>query len=259
MTTVTQLITTAYRQSNLIARGTTPTTAELDEALYYLNNIVLSVLGNEAGEPLTPFPIGDKNLTHPAGYPGYDDVPDAEWFVPKNTRLMFNLNNAVDIYLHPAPNDGTRFGIQDVSGNLNAYNVTIYGNGANIEGAPTAVLNVDGLSREWFYRADTGNWARVSPLVLADEFPFPPEFDMYFTGLLALALNPTNGIAMDAQTQSMFNRSKSQFSARYVQTIAMPSELALLRLTKMAADRDRWANEYTYYNPDVMFDRGWPF
>lgn len=259
MTTVTQLITTAYRQSNLVAAGTSPTTTELTEALYYLNNIVLSVIGNEAGEPLESFPIGKTNHVRPAGYPRYDVVPDNNWYVPKNTRLMFNIEAPLSIYLYPAPDDGSRFGVKDVLGNFSTNNVTVYGNGSTIEGLANIVLNTNSLGREWFYRADTGNWSKVSPLALDDEFPFPPEFDMYFTGLLAMALNPTNGIAIDPQTQAMLNRSKAQFVARYVQTTSVQSELGLLRLSKMTAEANRWANQYQYYNPNSLFDRGWPF
>jgi hypothetical protein len=49
LTLVSEIITDAFRQSNLVAVGTTPTTEETTEALRYLNRIVKSVFGNEAG------------------------------------------------------------------------------------------------------------------------------------------------------------------------------------------------------------------
>src|SRR3546814_5364482 len=53
--------------------------------------MVKSVFGDEVGEPLTALPIGSLNIDRPSGYPWWDTVPDGDWFVPKNTRAVFNL------------------------------------------------------------------------------------------------------------------------------------------------------------------------
>jgi len=259
MTTVTQIIYDAYRQSNLLAIGVSPTTAEQDEALRYLNRIVKSVFGNEAGDPLTAFPIGRNNINRPSGYPWWDDVPDNEWFVSKNLRVMLNVDRSINLYLHPDPDDGSRFAAIDVSDNLATYPVTVYGNGRTIEGADWIVMNTNGFNGEWFYRADLGDWVKYAPLTVSDTFPFPEEFDDFFIGMLSLRINPSHAVDMDPQTQSVLQRSRTQLRARYTQDIQTRSELALIRPAKVAADRDQWGNTYWLYQPNAMFDKGWPW
>lgn len=259
MTTVTQIITDAFRVSNLIATGTEPTSLEQDEALRYLNRIVKSVFGNEAGDPLTAIPIGRNNISRPSGYPWWNTIPDNDWFVPKNTRAMLNLDQSVNLYLHPAPDDGSRFAAVDASETLSTYPVTVYGNGNLIDSGTSIVLNTDGFEGEWFYRADLASWTKYAPLVLLDAFPFPEEFDEFFIHMLALRLNPSFGVGLDAQSQASFNRAQKQIKARYTQNIPTRSELALIRMPKLAADRDTWGNAYWLYNPNSMFDKGWPW
>lgn len=259
MTLVSEIITDAFRQSNLLAIGVSPTTAQQTEALRYLNRIVKSVFGNEAGDPLTAFPIGDTNINRPSGYPWWDNVPSNDWFVPKNLRLMLNLSSSVSLYLHPDPDDGSRFALVDTAQNLATYPSTIYGNGRLIEGAFTLPIDENGLDAEWFYRADLGNWLRSAPLLIDDNFPFPEEFDFFFIVQLAIALNPSYGVQMDQQTGLTYQRAKTQIRARYTQNIPVRSELGLIRPSKMAADRDQWGNSYWMYQPNAMFDKGWPW
>lgn len=259
MTTVSQIITDAFRQSNLLGLGATPTSNQETEALRYLNRLVKSVYGNEAGENLEPFPVGRNGISRPSGYPWWNDVPDNDWFVPENTRVMLNLESSLGLYLHPDPDDGARFGVVDVSGNLATYPVTVYGNGRMIEGSPSVTLNTDDLNSEWFYRGDLGNWVKYAPLLVGDTFPFPEEFDDFFITMLAIRLNPSYGISIDEQSSFMMNRSKTQLRARYASNIPTRSELGLVRLAKVAADRDRWADSYHFYNPNSMFEKGWPW
>lgn len=259
MTLVSEIITDAYRQGNLLSINTAATTAQQVEALRYLNRIVKSVFGNEAGENYEALPLGGNGIDRPAGYPWYGNSPGGSWFVPKNKRLMLNLTAATTIYLHPNPNDGTRVAITDVSNNIATYNLIIDGNGRDIEAAATITLNTNGLSREWFYRQDTANWARLSTLALADTFPFPEEFDDLFISMLAMRINPAYGNVMDDQTAMVYRRSKSQFAARYQQHIETGSELGLRRLSKMSVDRDVWQNWDEYLDPQAAFNFGTPY
>lgn len=259
MTTVTDIIKYAFRQSNLIPVGGTPTDAETTEALYYLNTIVSSATGNEIGDPFVSFPIGRNGIQRPAGYPWWNTVPDNNWFVPKNTRIMLNLDSVVELWLHPDPNDGTRFAVIDVLRNLSSYPVVVHGNGRTIEGSTSITLNTDGTDSEWLYRADTGDWVKYAPLVIGDEFPFPKDFDDYFITLLAMRLNPSYGIAIDPQSVETLKNGKSQIRARYAQVMPQRSELALIRPAKLAADRDLWGSSYWLYQPNQMFDKGWPW
>lgn len=258
MTLVSEIITDAYRISNLLAIGTSPTTEQQTEGLRFLNRLVKSVFGNEAGDPLTAFPIGRNNINRPGGYPWWDQVPDNDWFVPKNYRLMLNLEAPVNLYLHPDPDDGSRFALIDVSNNLSTYNAVVYGNGRLIEGSNDITLTTDGTDSEWFYRADLANWQKYSPLIVSDTFPFPAEFDDYFITLLAMRLNPAYGASLSEEGVMIYRRSKRQLQARYTQVIPVRSELGLIRPARVALDRDRWGSMYEFYNPNDMFTKGWP-
>lgn len=259
MTIVSQLITDAYRQSNLLAIGTEPTTAQNTEALRYLNRILKSVYGNEAGEQLQAFPIGRKDINRPSGYPWYDTTPPADWFVPKNQRLMCNLEQTAQVYLHPIPDDGSRFAVNDVAGNFATYNFTVHGNGRLIEGQESIVLNTDDLKREWFYRDDLNSWMRYAEIDADDEFPFPIEFDDYFITLLAVRLNPSYGVQLDAQSNLMMARSLRQLRARYAQHIQVGSELGLVKMPKTVGER--WYNDWWDYYGDTTaaFNTGYPY
>lgn len=260
MTLTNQIITDAFRQSNLLALGVEPTDAQKTEALRYLNRLVKSVFGNEAGDPLTAFPIGRNGINRPAGYPWYDITPDNEWFVPENTRLMFNLDRKnVELYLHPAPNDGARLGVKDASRNISEYPIVLSGNGNYIEGEASITLDEDGYEAEWFYRADLANWMKSSPLEEDTIFPFPEEFDDFFISMLAVRLNPSYGASLDPQSQVILDRSRSQLRARYTQEETALPELALLRPPRVSQDRDVWGTTYSFYEPSSMFNKGWPF
>lgn len=259
MTLVSEIITDAYRQSNLISINTSPTSAQQTEALRYLNRLVKSVFGNEAGENYEALPLGGNNIDRPAGYPWYGNTPGGNWFVPKNKRLMLNLTEDTTVYLHPKPDDGSRVAINDVSGNLATNNLIIDGNGRTIEAATSVTLSTNSLAREWFYRQDTGNWVRLSTLIAADTFPFPEEFDDLFITMLSMRINPAYGNMMDEQTATVMRRSKGQFQARYQQHIETRSEIGLTHLSKMAADRDQWNYWDEYSDPQSSFNFGQPY
>jgi len=255
MTLVSSIIKDAYRESNLKAIGTTPSTEEYNEALPRLQSLVSSMLGNEAGVKLDVIPIGRNNISQPSGWPYYDGLPNQDWYVPLNKRLALNLTTDVTVALHPLPQDGSRLAVSDISGNLGTYNFTINGNGRTIEGVDSLILNTSDIKQEWFYRDDTGNWARISNLELTDEFPYPVEFDDMFIILLAARLNSRNGVELDAGSQMILSRSRKQFQARYQQNIPIDSEDALLRLSDIGNRRD-----YRYYGSDQnIFNSGYPF
>lgn len=261
MTTVSTIIDDAFRASNLTATGAAPTSGEITEALRYLNRIVASTIGNEAGEDFVPVAIGSANISRPTGFPWYETVPDnTDWFVPENTRLFLNIEEALTLYLHPEPDDGARVAVVDMGENLATYNLTLNGNGRHIEGSDTLVLDGStGNVFEWFYRADTGNWVLYSELSLINEFPFPEEFDDYFIMSLAMRINPQYGKTLDEQALMFWRRAKSQLRARYSVSIPQPVERGLLRMSRMAGDRDRWRTERLAYNPQAAFNKGWPY
>ena len=74
--------------------------------------------------------------------------------------------------------------------------------------------------------------------------------------MLAIRINPAYGRTMDEQTGFLMRRSKGQLQARYQNHIQAASELGLLRLPRLAADRDLWSNGWGFDDPDDVFNRG---
>lgn len=258
MTLVSQISTDAYRQSNLIPIGGAPTAAQLAEALRHLNRIVKSVFGNEAGEQLKAFPIGRNNIEAPSGYPWYNTIPGGDWFVETNRRLMLNLTETATVPLHPAPADGARMGVSDISETLASYDLVLDGNGRTIEDAPTLIVAESGVNREWFYRQDLGNWMRLSDLTDANTFPFPEEFDDLFITMLAMRINPSYGRAIDDQSVASMNRTKRQFQARYQNHQEVDVEPGLYRHSHMTADRQNYYG-HSHGDDNSVFNKGYGF
>lgn len=259
MTTIASIINSALRETNLIPLGVTPTTAQSNEAFILLTTIVQGVLGNEAGENLSPFPLGAEGINAPKGYPWWNNQLPGNVFIPSNARIMCNLTGPGLVNLHPRPHDGARMGIVDVSQNFDVFPLTVNGNGRSIEGEESMVYDTPGEIREWLYREDLGNWVTVVPLDPAGSLPWPPEFDDMFIIMLAMRLNPRYGQVIHPASAMALKAGMSKFSARYGQsTTVMPSEIGLQYLTHFNRFWGLGANR-TFGDPDVFFDSGIPY
>lgn len=245
MTLVSQLITDAYRSANLININTSPTSAESTEALRLLNRIINELFGNEVGQPYEEVPVG-RGSTRYAVLPSVNFAEDySGYYIPENVRLSCTLTAATSVILPPNPQNGARFAVIDLPGNLATYNLTVNGNGRNIEGAATLTLSTNSLNREWLYRADTGNWARLADLATSDPSPFPSRHDTFIILSLAQRLMPANDQGMSAEMVDTFRRVRSKFLADYSMKTFTPSEDGLSR---------------TVLNPsgyDINFARGY--
>lgn len=235
MALVHEIIKDAYREANLIPITQSPTLDEQSEGLRLLNRFVRSVFGSEAGDKLQSLAVGVNNVTTTNSLPTYDFT--GQEYAPLNARLVVNITVPTTINLHPDPEDGARIAVVDASGNFNTNNVTLAGNGRKIAGAATAVLNTASLKKEWFYRADLGDWQVISDLGLNDTFPFPMEFEDLFVIGLATRLNPRNGASIDEQAMMNFRRQRNLFRARYSQSIQQASEDGLVKLTGTRLNR----------------------
>lgn len=235
MAFVYEIIKDAFREANILAITQTPSLDEQNEALRLLNRYIKSILGNEAGDKLQSFAIGTGNIATVGPLPIYTFTQPN--YTPLNARIMANITGPLTLNLHPNPQDGSRFGVVDATGNFSTYNLTLVGNGRLIDNVLTATLSTNSLKKEWFYRADLGSWMTVTDLTLTDIFPFPEEFEDLFVLSLATRINPRNGAVMDDQTLMNFKRQRSLFKARYSQTLEQPSEDALVRLTGTRLNR----------------------
>lgn len=229
MTTIAQIITDAYRESNNIAIGQVPTLAEQVEGLSAFNRFYKSLLGGRANDGLTTLNIDDNNVE--ITYLDAVKTLESSWTPSSGFRFVFNNTSNKTLVLNPYPQDGERLIIQDVSNNFATYPVTVKGNGRLIEGSTQVVLNTNGEITEYFYRADTASWVKVSTLDVNDIFPFPEEFEDLFSIGIALRLNPRNSSITDNMSLIEFRRLKNMFKARYSQVVNIRPELALVRLS----------------------------
>jgi hypothetical protein len=205
MTTVADIIQAAYRETNLIPLGSTPTTAQTNEALPLFNTLIMSTMGNEVGDSFTDVTIGGLN----------DQSDTVANSVPYGVRLVMNIEVETELDLDPNPYDGQRLAVVDTFNTLGTYNLILNGNGRLIEDAFSVTLNTDGETRQWMYRADIGNWVVVDSLAAIDLSPFPPEFDDYFITMLAMRLNPRYGQSLTPETAEALKRMRSQIRGRY--------------------------------------------
>jgi hypothetical protein len=206
MTLVSSIIQRAYRETNIIPLGAVPNTEQINEALDSLNVLLLSTVGNEGGEP------GFKEINVGGDFDQSYLLVD---YVPDNSRLVLNLTDPAVVGLNPTPYEGQRIAIVDILGNLSTIPLIISGNGRNIEGAESVTLDTNYMSRQWMYRADTGNWVRISLLVAADNMPLPEEYDDYFIIMLAARLSPRYGQTMSPESVAALKRTRSQIRNRY--------------------------------------------
>ena len=140
MTAVNTLVTYAYRESNLIAVGGSPTSAESTEGLAVLNAYLVSMFGNELGEQLYEWPVPQPQRTASVAadfplFPAAMDLPSSIYlYPPANSRIMSALTTATTVYFPEAPSDGARMGYVNI--NATAA-LTLDGNGKLINGATT--------------------------------------------------------------------------------------------------------------------------
>lgn len=239
MTVVSDIITDAYRESNLIGLGVTPNDTEAADGLRRLQAVVSGIMGFDVGEPLNDWPIGLDNVDIEPAF--YNTWNQAIWSRPlQNSRLLFDSQNAQTIYFPQQPSDGARMAAIDVAGNLATYPATLEGNGRLIDGELSATLDTDGATGIWFYRADMAQWVTVAPITADGVFPFPSEFDDAFVTMLAMRLNPRYGRAMAAESTAILTDRLGNLRARYRQKQTRPADIGVLNLSVQVYNT--WSN-----------------
>jgi len=252
VTLISSILVDAFRESNILPLGQVPTANQGTEALRLLQQLFGAVYGSDAGEALSDWVLGyygqdDPNLSTDNQHPV--DCLDNP---PINKRLIALNAAAMTVYLTPHPQDGSRMALIDPFGRLAVVPVTLDANGRTIEGAPTVLLNTNGTNREWFYRADLGTWMKLTELSADDEMPFPVDFDIFFSILLAMRLNPRYGRTIDAQTQAMLKSQRQDFVARYLQSrpLEVDDSISWPFMSRQGYDRFR------SFSSNAAFNRG---
>lgn len=240
MTVVSEIVVQAFREGNFTAVGQTTTAEELIEAVPRLNNYISALFGIEIGEHYRDWYVpGAWDPAQPLRYPLTPDgstatSADPYQRPPANVRLISKITSAKTIYFPATPNDGARMSYIDVGA---TGLVTLDGNGRLIEGSTTLSGAVavppetagELSGRKWFYRADLGNWLRITSLTESSEVPLPEEFDDLLVTGLAIRLAPRFGIKIDDSIALRNADMLSRLKKRYKQSEQMPASTAELR------------------------------
>lgn len=225
MTLVSTLISDSYRESMLTALGQQPDGAQSDEGLRLLNRVVSSVFGNEVGENLVTWPVGDNYI-----YSGW--TPEQWCYLQSDIAVVVADHKEHSLRLPPFPQDGDRLQLIDSGSGFASHPVTLVRQAALFEGSTADyVADTDGFNQIWIYRADVADWRRILPLAAEDPFPFPEKHDDAFIGLLAARLNPRYQQGLSAESRAMFDRALTQLQAAYRRVKVTPADLAVQRLT----------------------------
>lgn len=228
MTIASAIITAAYRQENIIAAGTTETSAEQTEALALLNDLMYEVIGTELGELVCDWvipraqtaPFKERNPYDP--YAERTTNENLNMQPIANSRLLTKISAAKTVYFPEWPSDGARMTLADV-GSTSAT-LTLDGNGRQIEDAASVNITVPTTTeREWFYRADLSNWVRLTDLALGTEQPFPRKYDRMLVTGLAIQLAPHTGREPKQITVDTFEKLRAKFKAQYKQVMPTPA------------------------------------
>lgn len=215
---VRDAIREGYRDVNLILAGSTPTDAELTEALDRLNDFRKYLFRSLLGEGLdawpVPPPVGFG--APPEGLLSQNMGVDWSLFPIPNVRVLAKLTTATTLTLPLDPLPGSRFAVRDVGSA--AVNLTLAGNGKLIEGQLTLVDTVQALSgAEWFYRDDLASWERIDDLTLDSELPLPNEYNDLFIFYTAMRMSPRNNHVMSDDTRGMFRALLKDAQSYYAQ------------------------------------------
>jgi len=204
MTLNSELITSAYRESNFVSQSTDLTADEQAEGLALLQGLVLSMPGLLLGHKYKPWhlPWPNRTTTKSGDYPAkfdklYEDR-DVQ-YPPVNSRVVLRNQSPTTLFMREMPADGDLMQFVDAGF---TGDVTLDANGQyfGTSGVVTTVTlntSVDGgnrlPTRTYLYRQDIASWVQIDTLVYAAEMPYPVEFDDFWTTQLAMRLSPRFG------------------------------------------------------------------
>lgn len=218
-TLVSDIVSDAFRESNIAAITQARSTEEKAEALARLQVIVYNVLGGDVGYVFNDWDVRSATVIRKPNGILLNTTEASAFTAPPNARLVCNLSAALTVALDTNPRDGQRLAVVDAKNNFATYNLTLNPNGRKLQGVTTnTAINTNGTNKQWFYRADLADWKLISALALTDEFVFPSEFDDYFVITLASRINPRYGRELPAPTAARLSSLTAQIVDRYAQT-----------------------------------------
>jgi len=220
MTTAADIINDAYREINVVPLGQTPSTDQSSEGLLLLNRLINNWFGHEFSQLLYDWQIPARTISEGSREnprdpyderqsPGINPYPDAQ------SRVLVSATTNTTIFMPEYPSNGARIRVVNQGSTVN---LTLNANRRLIEDAASVVVDLSSVDeREWFYRADKGNWVRRADLAGDDEQPFAPEFDDLLVAGLAISLAPRYEKDVSNVTASKYLQDLNRFRAAYKQ------------------------------------------
>lgn len=217
MATLSQIITRAYRESQILDISAFPSADQESEALEILNGI----LRRYQRQPVMTVWLGSfDDVKRQRGQIFRDFTPyRLQYSVPQDCFVNVNLEDPTEVYFPCDPGDGARINIIDVNNSLAASPLTIYGNGNRINGGTSEVISTNGAQVEYFFRRELADWRTIpASFVASSIIPFDSQFDDMFVIELAMRLNPRYGDSLSDLSMAAHELMRQLFNGRYFAT-----------------------------------------
>jgi hypothetical protein len=217
MSTLSEIIQRAFRESQILDIDRAPSTQQVTEALPILRGIIL----RHIRPAVTTIWIGAlESIKEQKGaiFKNFNSyIPNRA--VPQDCYVNMFPDQARSLLMPPSPGDGARLTFIDVGGTLASFPVTLLGNGNLVNMTASETLSTNNSITSFMFRRDIANWQPVSPVAIIETaaMPFPEEFDDMFVIELATRINPRYGKDMSEVTMQVYESIRSRFMGRYMQ------------------------------------------
>jgi len=212
MATLRATITLALRRLGVLGPGQRPDAQQEEDAVAAANRLLRGLVGLGVSHPVRHVET-DQSLQLSPDWPA--------------TRILCTVGG-LTIALPPRAADGARIIILDVSGAAAASPITVTSDGVKIEGAASPLsLNTAGVDRALMFRADLGDWRRISDLTIDDVLPFPDDLEDAWTLILMNACESVFDAEMRPNDARLITPAMKRFRARYMAPMPMRPDSAL--------------------------------
>lgn len=227
MATVNDIIDRAYSRLGVLSEGRALSPLEKATALDAFNDMLDSLPDEGVGAFVgTQRVSGATTVTAPG-------------------ILQVIASAAMTITLPKEPKDGFRVKIVDAGNNFATNNLTIARNGWLIAGAAADVtLSTNGQSKEYFFRADLGDWVAVtSPLTGTDTPHYSGRHTAGLAAMLAFRLADDSASAVSPQLSYSAQSGLTRLQAQYGPDLSAdlgyairrsPSQIPIARTREMS-------------------------
>jgi len=218
MTQIKDLIQAAYRETNIIPVGASPSSNEETEALFLFNRVFSETVQLIEKNSL-PYGVVDDTTK-------LNDNGNISVLSNRNVQVIKPSNVSLEFPLYPAEGDRiiveiSKAGVAPVSP------VTlISGPVWEIDNYSAPITDPSFLGK-WVFVSTKGGWKSLGEFSKNDDFIFPSEFDDFFTLRLAARLAQRNGEALSELAIIEMQRRERDFLKIYRDRRGQQEELPL--------------------------------